>query len=143
MLSLISFVENTFIDVDDHLSLSHVLNVVSCSQLPLKFSLLLIVCITDWLHFLVGKTQPILQIAIDHSLAQVKLDFFFDRLSQLTPLDWSSSRLKIVVNVISSSVMDLIILLSLFSNSGDQRRLWSHLFQFPVDMVLAEIEPPG
>jgi hypothetical protein len=78
MLSLISFVENTFIDVDDHLSLSHVLNVVSCSQLPLKFSLLLVVCIIDWLHFLVGETQLNLQVAIDHSLAQVQLDFFLD-----------------------------------------------------------------
>jgi hypothetical protein len=81
MLSLIRLVKNTFINVDDDFALSHVLDIVSCSKLPLELSLLLIVSIINWLHFLVGETQLKLEIAIDHRLAHVKLNFFFDGVS--------------------------------------------------------------
>ena len=55
MLSLICLIENTFINVDDDFALSHVFNVVSCSQLQLKLSLLFVVCIIDGIYFLVGE----------------------------------------------------------------------------------------
>lgn len=68
MLPLISLIEHTFIDIDNHFVLSHVLNIVSCSQLPLELRFLLVVSIIDGLHFLVGETQLKPQIAIDHTL---------------------------------------------------------------------------
>ena len=75
MLPLICLVQHTLINVDNSLSLDHVLNVVSSSQLPLQLSLLLVVSIIDGLDFLVGEAQLIFEIAVDHPRAEPQLDF--------------------------------------------------------------------
>ena len=69
MLSLIRLVYHTFVNVDDHLALSHILDVVGCSQLPLQFSLGLVVGSWYGLNLLVGEAQLALKVPTEHVLS--------------------------------------------------------------------------
>jgi hypothetical protein len=101
------------------------------------------VCIVNRLHLLVGESLFLFQVVVDHRLAQIELYILFDRASYFRPLDWGLSRLQVIVNVISCPVVDFLEPSPLLGYSVSERRLLFRLFQLPVDMRIAEIEPSG
>ena len=84
-----------------------------------------------------------LEVAGNHELAQVQLDFLLDCFSKLGYLDRCLCRFQVPVNEVLRPIMHLFELLSLLADVARIGGQLPVLLQDPVNVGPLEIESPG
>ena len=88
----------------------------------------------DGLHFPIGETQFLLQVAIDHRLAQVELHLLLDSLSELWHLNRGLRSSQVAIDEFSHPAVQLLILWPPFGSSFSVGLLLLEQFQLPRDI---------